>query len=173
LGLFGMPIDVSIYATGIGCGTSAAKLPDGRTLPPKTVSGMTIEALCEATKEIDPWGKGIDPKGLRQTISYWNRNLPHDPLWGRTHVMTRFGTPPFYACMLWPAMLNESTGIKINGKGQVINKEGNPIPRLYCAGRNSGGQYGQMYTCGTALATGTIMGKVAGKTVASERRWVE
>ena len=66
-------------------------------------------------------------------------------------------------------MVNEATGIKINEEAQVINVGGDVIPRLYALGRVTGGQYGQLYTCGTALSTGLIMGRIAGKNAAAFR----
>jgi len=174
MGIPGLPLEANMVSALFGgVIIREFEFPNGKKVPCKTVSGMTISSLCEATKETDPEGIGINPAGLRATIDEWNRNLPRDPTWGRTYALTRFGTPPYYAAIVWPATVNESTGTTINAEGQVLDMVGKPIPRLYAAGRTTGGQYGQLYTCGTALSTGVIMGKIAGKNAGGEKRWVE
>jgi len=174
MGLPGMPVEMALLGALTGKIESEFEVPGyGKRFRCKAVSGRTIESLCAATKETDAEGIGIDPKGLRETINQWNKLLPDDPVWGRDYGLVKFGAPPYYAAPVWPTSFNEATGITINANGQALDTTGKPIPKLYCAGRNSGGQYGQMYTCGTAVGTGIIIGKIAGRNAAKESRWVE
>ena len=145
----------------------------GLEVPCKTVSGNSIEELCNAVKsEIDPLkGEGIDSIGLKETLDSWNSHLPEDPEWDRKYGLIPIDKPPYYATFLWPFMLNETTGIKIDATAHVVNAWNEPISRLYSAGRNTGGQYGRIYTCGTALASGVIIGNIAGENAAKEEPW--
>jgi len=145
----------------------------GKALRCKIVSGRTLESLCAGSRETDPEGLGINPKGLKETIDQWNRYQPYDPTCGRTHGMLPIKAPPYYAAPLWITNFNEATGILIDENGQVLNTSGELIPRLYSAGRNSGGQFGQFYPCGMAVSSGFTIGRVAGGNVARESRWVE
>lgn len=128
----------------------------------------TIEGLAKAL--------GIDPQGLVETIKVWNSNVEAglgDPVWGRKYGLKPIKTPPFFGCELKSYAYNEATGIRINADAKVIDVYGKPIPRLYAAGRVTGGQYGQLYSCGTAICTALIMGRIAGKNAAAERPWDE
>jgi succinate dehydrogenase/fumarate reductase flavoprotein subunit len=150
------------------------KMANGMTVEFKTLSANTIEELAEKAKEIDPLHRGIDPAGLRQTIDTWNENVKNgrgDPEWGRVTSLTPIETPPYYVTIVWPVMVNESSGLRIDAGAHILDVFGQPIPRLYGAGRVTGGQYGQFYTCGTALATGLIMGKIAAKNAVAEKPW--
>ena len=117
---------------------------------------------------------GICPKRLRETVDMWNLNIEKglgDIEWERKYGLKPIKTPPFYGCKLTSYTYNEATGIRINVNAQVIDTFGKPIPRLYAAGRISGGQYGQIYSCGTAICTALIMGRIAGKNAAAETPW--
>jgi fumarate reductase flavoprotein subunit len=48
-------------------------------------------------------------------------------------------TPPYYGFKCIVGILHTNGGIKIDGHMRVVNKEGNPIPRLYTAGDETGG----------------------------------
>lgn len=114
---------------------------------------------------------GVDPNGLTETIRIWNSNIEAglgDPMWGRKYGLKPVKTPPFFACELKSYTYNEATGIRINADAKVIDVYGKPISRLYAAGRVTGGQYGQLYSCGTAICTALIMGWIAGKNAATE-----
>jgi 3-oxo-5alpha-steroid 4-dehydrogenase len=117
---------------------------------------------------------GTNPEGLTKTVKTWNSNVEAglgDPEWGRKYGLKPIKTPPFYGCELKSYAYNEATGIRINADAKVIDVNGKPIPRLYAAGRVTGGQYGQLYSCGTAICTALIMGRIAGKNAGAEKAW--
>ena len=58
--------------------------------------------------------------------------------------------------------------LRINKKSQVINLEGNVIPRLYAVGILVGGIYYQNYKGGCGLASAVTFGKLAGSQAAVE-----
>ncbi|HVZ14540.1 MAG TPA: FAD-binding protein, partial [Bauldia sp.] len=69
-------------------------------------------------------------------------------------VMHRIDKPPFYAAIV-PLAVNDSYGgLRINGKCQVIDMQGAPIPGLYAGGEASGS--GRQHGIGRATVTGFI-----------------
>ena len=133
-----------------------------RTGTGEIVRAESIAGLAEAI--------GVDSKNLQKTISTWNANAVKgkDPEWNREWGLEPLDIPPFYANRLALREGNERTGVRINTKAQVIDVDGKPIPRLYAAGRTSGGQYGLYAGCGISIATCLIFGRIAGKSAAAE-----
>ena len=67
-------------------------------------------------------------------------------------VMHKIETAPFYAAIM-PITVNDSYGgLRINGKTQVIDLDGNVIPGLYAGGEASGG--GRQHGIGRAAVQG-------------------
>lgn len=59
-------------------------------------------------------------------------------------VSEPLGDGPYYAVALYPTMLNTQGGPKKNVKGQVMDPQDKPIPRLYAAGE-LGSMWGNIY----------------------------
>ena len=72
-------------------------------------------------------------------------------------------TPPFYAAWSTPVMHDTRVGLRINGKSQVVDLQGEVIPGLYCGGESAGGfsQHG--------LARCVVQGRIAGINAAAEQ----
>jgi hypothetical protein len=97
---------------------------------------------------------------LADTVRRWNGYVDKggDPEYGRGSdaPMYRIEKPPFYAATLYPVWHDSYGGLRINGKTQVIDMQGEPIPGLYAGGEASGG--GQQHGLGRALVHGYIAG---------------
>jgi FAD binding domain len=78
-------------------------------------------------------------------------------------VMHRIDTPPFYAAIASVRVLDSYGGLRINGKAQVLDTQGEVIPGLYAGGEASGG--GWQHGIGRA----TVHGYIAGTHAAQER----
>jgi len=76
-------------------------------------------------------------------------------------VMHKIGTPPFYAAFAAMNVNDSYGGLRINGKTQVVDTQGQVIPRLYAGGEASGG--GGMHGLGRALTHGYMAGTQAAK----------
>ncbi len=75
--------------------------------------------------------------------------------------------PPFYAMRLWPKLHYTAGGIGINSKAQVINLQGQPIPRLFAAGEVSGGIHGASRLGSCSLTECLVFGRIAGQAAAA------
>jgi predicted oxidoreductase len=78
-------------------------------------------------------------------------------------VLHRIDTPPFYAAAAGIRMNDSYGGLRINGKAQVLDTQGQVIPGLYSGGEASGG--GAQHGIGRA----TVHGYIAGTNAAQER----
>lgn len=79
----------------------------------------------------------------------------------------KIAAAPYYAIRLWPKVHYTPGGVAINSKAQVLNLDGNPMPRLYAAGEVCGGVHGASRLGSCALTEGLVFGRIAGKEAAS------
>lgn len=125
---------------------------------------------------------GIDASGLQETVARYNADVAdgHDPLFGKggTAYNRAMGDPlhgpnpclapltmgPFYAVEIVFGDLGTFAGLSTNGKTEVLNKEGVPIPGLHAVGNDMhsvmGGSYpGAGITLGPAMTFGFVAGR--------------
>jgi len=130
---------------------------------------------------------GVDADGLERTVSDTNR-------FARTGTDTEFGkgtspfglqygdpnhqpnanlgpieTPPFYALALVPTPLGTSLGLRTNGRAQVLDVAGAPIPGLYACGNDAASMSASEYPgagcqVGAALTFGHLAARHAAHT---------
>jgi FAD binding domain/HI0933-like protein/TAT (twin-arginine translocation) pathway signal sequence len=102
---------------------------------------------------------------LAETVAKWNSYVDKgsDPEFARGSdaPMYKIDRPPFYAATLYPVWHDSYGGLRINGRAQVIDMQGEPIPGLYAGGESSGG--GNQHGLGRALVHGYIAGTNAAK----------
>jgi predicted oxidoreductase len=72
--------------------------------------------------------------------------------------------PPYYAVKLHPIMNNTQGGPRRNSKCQVVDPNGQPIPRLYTAGE-LGSFWGWMYNGGGNNSECLCTGQIAARNV--------
>ena len=122
-------------------------------------SADTIEALA-AKMERGHEFQRVPLTHLAETVARWNAYVDKgsDPEFGRGAdvPMHKINTPPFYAATLYPVWHDSYGGLRINGRAQVIDMQGDPIPGLYAGGESSGG--GNQHGLGRALVHGYIAG---------------
>jgi hypothetical protein len=104
---------------------------------------------------------------LKETVDKWNSYVDagSDPDFGRGEdaPMHKINKPPFYAASIVAVWHDSYGGLRINGKAQVIDMEGNVIPGLYAGGEASGG--GNQHGLGRCI----VHGYIAGGAIAQER----
>ena len=122
-------------------------------------SADTIEALAAKIRAGHEFQR-VPLSYLAETVARWNAYVEKgtDPEFGRGAdvPMHKIATPPFYAASLYPVWHDSYGGLRINGRAQVIDMQGEPIPGLYAGGESSGG--GNQHGLGRALVHGYIAG---------------
>nr|WP_263620468.1 FAD-dependent oxidoreductase [Salipiger thiooxidans] len=109
---------------------------------------------------------GVDPAGLEATVAAWNRGAARggDPLFhrGTTPYMRLQGDPeqqpnpcvatisraPFFAVEVVPGRCGTFSGLAANGRAQVLDTEGAPIPGLWAVGTDMASVFGGHYPAG-------------------------
>jgi succinate dehydrogenase/fumarate reductase flavoprotein subunit len=126
------------------------------------------DTISELAKKI-----GRDPKVLEETVSRYNRycEAGEDPDFGReAKLLLPIKTPPYYAMEQTPAVLNTQGGPRRNKHAQIVDPNGDPIPRLYSAGE-LGSIYGNCYNGGGNNGESMAFGQIAGRNAAAETNW--
>ncbi len=122
-------------------------------------SADSIEELAWKIRSGCQWQR-VELKHLVDTVTKWNANVDSgmDPDFerGPDAPMYKIETPRYYAAALFPVWHDSYGGLHINGKAQVVDMEGAPIPGLYAGGESSGG--GNQHGLGRALVHGYIAG---------------
>jgi flavocytochrome c len=127
---------------------------------------------------------GIPAEGLKSTIAKYN--LLVDAEFDRPIPYTSIAKPPFYAAKMSPLFADQSSGIRVNTRMQLIDQsfqlvesgasasvpiDSEPvIPHLYGAGEFTGGMFGASRGHGK-LGSYIVQGRIAGKFAAAEKSW--
>src|SRR6266446_5462812 len=123
------------------------------------------DTLAELAKKVmgHPHQK-MPLKHLEETVARYNafaaKGVDED---FEKPVLHRIDTPPFYAAGASIRVLDSYGGLRINGKAQVLDTQGEVIPGLYAGGEASGG--GSQHGIGRA----SVHGYIAGTNAAQER----
>lgn len=127
-------------------------------------SAKTLTELAAAIKN-EYQAKPMHGEVLLATVERYNSFVDSgiDEDFGKPTPKYKIQTPPFYAAWGTPLVHDTRSGLRINGKCQVMDLDGQIIPGLYCAGESAGGfnQHG-MGRC-------TTQGFIAGKNAAAEK----
>ena len=113
----------------------------------------------------------IDAEGLQKTVEQVNEvnRTKKDPRFGNTTLLP-ISAPPFYGMEMALSLINTMGGPQHNGKGQTLNKEGNPIPRLYSVGE-LGSFFSLCYSGGVNIPEAHSFGRFAGEHAAALAPW--
>jgi hypothetical protein len=117
-------------------------------------AATTLEEL--AAKIVMPQQRiPVSPAALAATVARYNSFVGvADTDFGKPTPQFRIQTPPFYAAWATPTLHDARSGLRINGKREVLDLSGKVIPGLYAAGEAAGGfsQHG----CGRAMTDALI-----------------
>ena len=108
----------------------------------------------------------MPPRTLEETVAKYNSYVDagKDPEFGRPGLMFKVQKPPFYAAWATPILHDALTGLRINGRCEVLDVRGQVIPGLYCAGESAGG------FALHGLPRVTVFGRIAGREAAHARK---
>jgi hypothetical protein len=85
--------------------------------------------------------KPMPPDSLQNTVARYNSfvDAGKDADFGKPAPKFKIQAPPFHAAWATPVIHDTRSGLRINGKCQVVDLNGNVIPGLYCGGETAGG----------------------------------
>jgi fumarate reductase flavoprotein subunit len=150
--------------------TSAAALGWSADLKTEIASGAvkTGETLAKLAEVL-----GVNATQLEETVAKWNKDVAagKDTLYANA-VLGAVSKGPYYAAKVFEWNLGSHGGVKVNTSTQVIDVDGEVIPRLYAGGMVAGGFVGPYYPgSGTAVAITVCSGRIAGQNAAKEKAW--
>lgn len=137
----------------------------------------TLEDL--ATQVVNKYYEDIamDPAVLSATVAAYNNAVDTgvDDEWGRTTLVNRIETGPFYAAWCTPELHDCYSGLRVNPDMQVIDIEGNLIEGLFACGEVSAGQrahgLGRVITSGFISGRSAAAGGASGVAMAAPEGW--
>ncbi len=108
----------------------------------------------------------MPPANLEATVARYNSFVESgvDEDFAKPKPLYKIAKPPFYAGWATPVPHDTRAGLRINGKCQVFDMNGEVIPSLYCGGESAGGfsLHG--------LARAACQGFIAGTNANAEKR---
>ncbi len=122
----------------------------------------TIEELADAIFSKNGFQK-MPLTHLKATVDRWNgfvnAGADTDFARGPDAPLHAIGTPPLYAANVNIEWHDSCGGLRINGKGQVLDMQGEVIPGLFAGGESVGGS--EMHGLGRATTQGYIAASTA------------
>jgi succinate dehydrogenase/fumarate reductase flavoprotein subunit len=103
----------------------------------------------------------MPPQNLADTVARYNSfvDAGKDGDFGKPTPRYKIAKPPFYAAWATPVIHDTRAGLRINARCQVIDRNGDVIPGLYCGGESAGGF--SMHGLPRAACQGYIAGRNA------------
>jgi succinate dehydrogenase/fumarate reductase flavoprotein subunit len=107
----------------------------------------------------------MPPQNLEETVGRYNGFVGQgrDFDFGKPRPLYTIAKPPFYAAWATPVLHDTRAGLRINGRCQVVDMNGEVIAGLYCGGESAGG-FGMH-----GLARCTCQGFIAGRNAHAEQ----
>lgn len=106
----------------------------------------------------------MSPQALEASVARYNGFVDsgRDDDFGKPTPKYKIQTPPFYAAWATPILHDTYTGLRVNGRWQVVDIWGKTIPGFYCAGESASGfiqhGVGKCIVAGYVAATDAMQG---------------
>jgi len=164
-------------------GRQAFQIFDSKTVPLLRDEYRIRQATKVRAQTVDELAEGltIDPTGLKRTVDEFNaavqpgdfkpsvldgkRTVGIDP--PKSNWAQCLDQPPFEGYAVTCGITFTFGGLRIDGRGQVLDTENRPIPGLYAAGELVGGLFYYNYPGGSGLMAGAVFGRLAGASAAA------
>jgi len=166
---------------------TAVQIFDQKTIPLlrdeyriREVTKVKADTIEELAKGLD-----IDPAALKGTIDRFNAACGDTSKFNpsildgvrttgleidKTNWALPIDEPPYEAYVTTTGVTFTFGGLKIDERGAVIDTTDRPIPGLYAAGELVGGLFYENYPGGSGLMSGTVFGKQAGESAATDAK---
>lgn len=134
-------------------------------------TGETIEELANNIAA-SKWDDMMDAETLQASVDRWNELCDEgvDEDFGR-EGMAKIETGPYYAFPVYPGVGNTIGGARRDENANVLNPDGEQIPRLYSAG-SFGNMAGHVYAItGGNGSENWCVGRIAGRNAAALDSW--
>src|SRR2546422_612142 len=125
--------------------------------------GINREGLVQTIKE---YNAAVQPGDYNPTVLDGKHTLGITP--PKSNWALPIDTPPFLGFAVTCGITFTFGGLRIDTRGQVLDTEGNPMPGLYAAGELVGGLFYYNYPGGSGLASGAVLGKLAGTSAGAD-----
>jgi len=138
---------------------------------------VTADTLEELAQKLDD----VDGDGFLKTVADFNAAVRTDVEFNPTVLdgrsteglavpksnwANRIDSPPFEAYATTCGITFTFGGLGVDPSARVLSAEGWPIPGLFAAGELVGGLFYFNYPGGTGLTSGTVFGRIAGRSAA-------
>jgi len=171
-GVLAQPKKVLLWVADDRCGkrfdeaTTAEILKDGYSF-----KADTLEELAKILKE----KFDMPPETFLATIKKYNEDVKKGEDTQFHKQLTNLKPiekGPFFASPTQAGVHHTMGGLRTKGTtGQVLDREGNLIPKLYAAGEITGGVHGTNRLGGNATTDCIVNGRACGKNAAAEKPW--
>lgn len=105
---------------------------------------VPVDALRSTIGNMNVYAQtGVDPQFGRGGNDY--DRMFGDPAVSPNPCLGAIDTPPYYAVPINLGDLGTKGGLKADARARAIDTNGQPIPKLYVAGNNSGSPFGNRY----------------------------
>jgi tricarballylate dehydrogenase len=143
----------------------------GSGSPP--VIAETIEALAEKldlspealVRTVKTYNDAVQEGAFNPAIKDGKRTQGIEP--AKTNWALRLDAPPFVAYGVRCGITFTYGGVMVDEAGEVLHRDGAPIPGLYAAGEITGGIFYHNYPSGAGLMLGAVFGRIAGSRAAA------
>lgn len=131
---------------------------------------IDADALEATVRRANDYARsGEDPEFGKGSTAY-NRYLG-DPRHKPNPCLGPIEKPPFYSVRVYPGDIGTATGLAVDAKARVLDRDGQPIPGLYAAGNDMNSIMAGTYPgAGITLGPALTFGYIAGQTLAEQKR---
>jgi tricarballylate dehydrogenase len=127
--------------------------------------GLNPEALG---RTVDAYNDAVQDGTFNPAVKDGKRTQGIEP--AKTNWALRLDKPPFVAYGVRCGITFTYGGVMVNDAGEVLHRDGAPIPGLYAAGEITGGIFYHNYPSGSGLMLGAVFGRIAGAKAAAFAR---
>ena len=136
-------------------------------MKPEVSSDVVADGWAYAADTIEDLAAQIEvpAEELTRTVEIWNRYCDQgfdEAFYRPVESLVKVATPPFYAMLCAPAVLNTDGGPRRDAKARILDPFGNPIPHLYSAGE-FGSIWGHFYVGSGNIAECHVFGRIAAR----------
>ena len=137
---------------------------DGSTIQGRQAEALVKRGLLLRDESLEGLAgqMDVDATTFTETVADFNRAAREGgDIFGRVVIGGELDSPPYYACRVFPTLSGTGGGVRVNGRAQALDAQGQAIPGLWAAGEVTGG------LAGVQGPSAVVFGRVAGRNAAT------